>query len=430
MAPELPDRYVLNVRLGRDGDIEEWLATDAELDRPVLIRALGPEASTERSSRFRASVLAAAATSHPHVQKVFAADEMEGAAFSISEWDGAVSVADRLRAGETIPVDEFLPNAAGLAGGLAAYQAAGGVHGAIDTSAIHFSAAHPAKLGGFGRDRGSGTAPDDTRALAAALRTAITGSDNPALLPSQVAEGLPTDVDEALSAGETGSSDAATMAAALSAVPYVPQEEVGTPSHRRGLILFAVIAVVVLVIAAVGLAIGVDRSSDFLYPAGPGGSPQAAVPAPSPEVDDAASAGFVPSAVSVYDPLGDGTEEDDLIANVVDDNPATAWQTERYPAPLSDTKPGVGLVFTPSSSVSTIEIEGTPATRFVVGWAAGRPATITGWQMTGGGTLLAAPASVPLPVREGGTWLLWLTDVPLAEDGSYRAEISAVRFLP
>ena len=40
MPPRLPERYRLNIRLGSDGDIEEWLAQDESLDRPVLILSL------------------------------------------------------------------------------------------------------------------------------------------------------------------------------------------------------------------------------------------------------------------------------------------------------------------------------------------------------------------------------------------------------
>ena len=139
MPPRLPDRYRLNVRLGADGDVEEWLATDEQLERPVLIRFPGPDAEPDRAEEFLAPVRSAAATSHPHVQKVFAAAPLDTSAYSASEWDGAVTVADRLEAGETIPVAEYLPNAAGLVGGLATFHDAGGVHGAIDTSAIRFS---------------------------------------------------------------------------------------------------------------------------------------------------------------------------------------------------------------------------------------------------------------------------------------------------
>ena len=52
MPPPLPDRFSLEVRLGRDHDVEEWLATDTALDRPVLIRVLGPETSSDRRQAF------------------------------------------------------------------------------------------------------------------------------------------------------------------------------------------------------------------------------------------------------------------------------------------------------------------------------------------------------------------------------------------
>ena len=35
MPPRLPDRYRLSVRLGADGDVEEWLATDEHLERAL-----------------------------------------------------------------------------------------------------------------------------------------------------------------------------------------------------------------------------------------------------------------------------------------------------------------------------------------------------------------------------------------------------------
>ena len=56
MPPPLPERYQLEVRLGRDGDIEEWLATDVHLDRPVMVRLLGPEVDADRRSGFLAAV--------------------------------------------------------------------------------------------------------------------------------------------------------------------------------------------------------------------------------------------------------------------------------------------------------------------------------------------------------------------------------------
>ena len=46
MPPLISDRFQLEVRLGRDRDIEEWLGTDTTLDRPVLVRLIGPDAET------------------------------------------------------------------------------------------------------------------------------------------------------------------------------------------------------------------------------------------------------------------------------------------------------------------------------------------------------------------------------------------------
>ena len=111
MPPRLPERYRLNIRLGSDGDIEEWLASDDNLDRPVLIRYLEPESSPERHQAFLAGVRSAAALTEIHLQRVFAAGETTASAYSVSEWDGGVTIADRLRVGEGLPVEEFLPNA-------------------------------------------------------------------------------------------------------------------------------------------------------------------------------------------------------------------------------------------------------------------------------------------------------------------------------
>src|SRR5690606_41010171 len=54
-------RFQLEVCLGRDGDIEEWLATDTSLVRPVLIRVLGPETAAERRRAFVDAVQKASA---------------------------------------------------------------------------------------------------------------------------------------------------------------------------------------------------------------------------------------------------------------------------------------------------------------------------------------------------------------------------------
>ena len=59
----------MNVRLGADGDIEEWLATDEQLERPVLIRFPGPDADPERIDQFLAPIRAAACGRRPRLSQ-------------------------------------------------------------------------------------------------------------------------------------------------------------------------------------------------------------------------------------------------------------------------------------------------------------------------------------------------------------------------
>lgn len=430
MPPRLPERYRLTVRLGADGDVEEWLATDEHLERPVLIRFPGPAGSRQRMDQFLASVRAAAATSHAHVQTVFAAGELHGSAFAVSEWDGAVTVADRLRAGETIPVSEYLPNAAGLADGLAAFHGNGGTHGSIDTAAIHFSAAHPARLAGFGRVPTTTSQEDDTVALANVLRTAITGSDNPWVQPSQVAEGLPPSVDEALTVAAAGDATAAELADSLRAIPYSPRAEPQNSWSPRGLVLFGAVVAAILAVAALGLAVDIDPDSAFLYPAAPA---ETETPAPGPDttipvVEDPVNDSISASATA-FDPLGDGAENDDGAAAAIDGDRSTSWETERYPEPISNTKAGVGLILTADGPISAIEITGSPGTQYTIGWASERLPTPDDWASVGTGTLLTGTTRHQVP-NSAGVWLLWLTSLPEQPDGSYAARISNVSMIP
>lgn len=428
MPPRLPDRYHLSVRLGADGDVEEWLATDEHLERPVLIRFPGPGGSHQRMEQFLDSVRAAAATSHAHVQTVFAAGELHGSAFAVSEWDGAVTVADRLRAGETIPVSEYLPNAAGLADGLAAFHRSGGIHGAIDTSAIHFSAAHPARLAGFGRVPITATQADDTVALANVLRTAITGSDNPWVQPSQVTEGLPASVDDVLKTAAAGDLTASELADSLRSIPYSPKPEPKESWSARGLVLFGAVVIAILAVAAMGLAVDLDPDSAFLYPAAPA---ETVAPAPTttiPVVEDPIDQSIAVSAIA-FDPLGDGAENDENAAAAIDGDRTTAWETELYPEPLATTKAGVGLILAADGPVSAIEISGSLGTEYTIAWASEPLPAAEEWEPVGTGTLLTGTTRHQVP-RSSGSWLLWLTGLPEQPGGGYASRISNVALIP
>lgn len=426
MPPRLPERYRLNIRLGSDGDIEEWLAQDESLDRPVLIRYLAPEASHGRHQSFLEGVRAAASLSELHLQKVFAAAETAASAYSVSEWDGGVTIADRIRAGEGLPVTEFLPNASGLCLALARFHDAGGVHGSLDTSAIHFSAAHPAKIGGFGRIPQWKDAASDTRALAEVIRAGLTGTYDESIMPSEVLDGVHPSVDTALRSAMAGDLNAAALAAQLGAVHMTQEETKAAAKPWRTLALFGFIAVLISLIAAVGLAADFDPDSPFLYPVtGDGRSPTPTTPI---EVDDPQDSGTLVTEVTVYDPLGDGTESDDEVARVVDGDPTSIWRTEAYSMPIREFKDGVGLVFDVAGTPTTMSIRGSAETTYLVGWSDVIPEDPQNWEHIARGTLLNSEVRIQLPLRGGGVWLLWLIDIPERSDGSYQAVINEVTF--
>ena len=429
MPPRLPDRYRLNIRLGSDGDIEEWFGQDDSLDRPVLIRYLAPESSKARHLDFLKGVRSAAVLSEIHLQKVFAAAETTASAYSVSEWDGGVTIADRLRTDEAIPVDEFLPNASGLCLALSRFHELGGVHGAIDTSAVHFSAAHPVKLGAFGRVPRWTDPAEDTSALAEVLRSAITGTSDATVFPSDVIDGVDPGVDDALRGGIDGSLDAAALARSLQAAPHVRQAEEQPVRPWRTLALFGAIVALIALVAAVGLAADFDPNSPVLYPvaARPTTSTSTVPPQVVPPVEDPER---LPTRTAVYDPLGDGTESDDTVVEATDGSRTTGWTTEAYSIPLNEVKAGVGLVFDVDGTPEVMYVDGTATTAFSVGWAATVPENPTEWEHVARGTLLRAELRIQLPVRGGGFWLLWFTDLPERPDGSYQARITDVRFAP
>jgi hypothetical protein len=426
MPPRLPDRYRLNIRLGSDGDIEEWLAKDDALDRPVLVRYLAPESSASRHDDFLAAVQSAAGLTEIHLQRVFAAAGTSASAYSVSEWDGGVTIEDRIRAGEALPVGEFLPNASGLCLALSRFHATGGVHGAIDTTAVHYSAAHPVKLGAFGREPRWSDQEDDTKALAEVLRAAITGTHDPSVMPSTVITGLHPDVDTALEEGTAGTLDASSLAYALASTIYVPVEEPEPLRPWKSLALFAAIVVLIAGLAAIGLAADFDPDSPFLYPVA-GEAPTPTVTSP-PNVTEPEASDALTATASVYDPLGDGTESDASVGNATDGARSSSWSTEAYSRPIRDIKDGVGLVIDVDGTPGALFVSGTAGTTFLIGWSATVPDDPIQWEHVGRGTLQEAPVRMQLPVRGDGFWRLWLTDLPEQSDGSYRSEISDIVF--
>ncbi len=432
MPPLISDRFRLEVRLDRDRDVEEWLGTDTALDRPVLVRLLGPESSAERRGAFLAAVRAASAVGHVHLAEVYEAGELDQGAFAVQEWAGGVSLADRLAAGEPVAPEEFLPNGAGLAAALAALHESGAVHGGISPRAVLFAAAHPAKLSGFGRGGTEAVAADDTRALARTLAAAASGTS--LIAPSDVVAGLPPAVENALQQAWKGDMNAAELAAELRAAPTT-----GARSTRSGWSWnWIVVATALLIVAAatafVGLALRVRPSdSPFLFPAIPVTTavttpPSTTTPAPVP----APPVGSVTVvAATAYDPFGDGRERNDDVPLVTDGDAGSGWRTERYRDPVALVKGGVGLTFDLTGMPGTFDIRASDGVGYSLSWSEQVPADFDGWEHAAAGTVVGGRGRMQLPGRDGGTWLLWLTELPAQDGGdSYYADVYEVRFGP
>ena len=427
MPAAIPDRFKLEMRLGRDGDIEEWLATDTSLDRPVLIRSLGPESDAERRNEFVERVSAAAKASHSHLAKVFAVAEVEGGAYAVSEWTGGSTAQDRVDAGQPIELPDFLPNASGLAAALAELHDRVVTHGDIDLSAISYSVSHAAKLGAFGRPTRT-DATGDVSALSAALESAVTGRRPGGPPPSESIDGFPRSLDGILRSAQAGELSAREFEKALTAAPTprVPAPEPRAASRR---LLLAAIVLIVLAVGLVGLGRIFTGGTDPIIPPAQTTVPQAAVTAVP--TTQARVGGISIENVSSYDPFGEGGENDADLPNLVDGDITTEWSTEPYDLPFPDVKEGVGVVFTVSGSPSRLEmIRFTEGTSFELYWSDTFFAQLDGWSRTAGG--LAAPGAtfVDLPDRSDGFWLVWLVGLPRQPDGTFQSSISEVRFRP
>ena len=413
MAATLPSRYQLEIRLGRDHDIEEWLATDLTLDRPIVVRMLGPEVGRERRRRFLSDVRSLASVSHPHLLEVYAAGTDGDHTWMVGEWTGGVTIADRLEAGTPMPVEEFLPNVAGLASALGELHALGIVHGTIGPDAVSFAAAHPAKLKSFARpDRGESPSAD-VADLARTLEASITGLGAGAPPPSQLTDAIHRSVDEALAEAKDGHLTAEALAARLQAAPSVHASPRPSRWSYQWLIPAAVLGLVALAVTLISPFGRSEAEPPFALP-----DPSTTTTAPSTTTTTVGVRDVRVIVVDVLDPSEDGERNAEL-PNLTDGDILTAWRTERYFAPIQLIKPGVGISFVLDRNPTEIFFVASAETSFEIRWAPTVPPDLDGWEIVGQGTVPffeeAGPAGPPneieLPPRDGGFWLLWLTEL-------------------
>jgi serine/threonine-protein kinase len=139
---------------------EVWLAEDAQLDRSVALKLLAPHADRRR---FEREARAAAALSHPNLERIYEYGEHEGRPYMALEYLPGGSLEERLTEGRPVPDQEAASIVADLASGLAHAHAQGLVHRDLKPANVLFDAEGRAKIADFGIARlvGADTLTED-----------------------------------------------------------------------------------------------------------------------------------------------------------------------------------------------------------------------------------------------------------------------------
>jgi serine/threonine-protein kinase len=148
MADELiGGRYRLEQTIGHGGMSEVWLATDLELDRPVALKLLAPNADRQR---FEREARAAATLSHPNINQLFDFGEAEGRPYMVLEFLPGGTLEDQLSGDHPLPDEQTARIARDLADGLAHAHGRGLVHRDLKPANILFDSEGRAKIADFG----------------------------------------------------------------------------------------------------------------------------------------------------------------------------------------------------------------------------------------------------------------------------------------
>ena len=140
----LGDAYVIERELAPGGMSRLFLATEASLDRQVVIKLLPPETASEVSAaRFQREVLVAAHLQHPHILPVLTTGTTrEGIFYYIMPYVTGESLRERLERPERIPIPEAVRVLREIADALAMAHERGIVHRDIKPANILLQEGH------------------------------------------------------------------------------------------------------------------------------------------------------------------------------------------------------------------------------------------------------------------------------------------------
>ena len=235
---------------------------------------------------------------------------------------------------------------------------------------------------------------------------------------------------------DTGTG-AATGSRAMPAVPYASDTDADEGPGRRlpgrtfarvGIVLAALVLIAVAVVVALNLgggdgteAGGESTSTDD--PGRPGRQGRT----------EARGLALTGLAATAFDPQGDPPSENDADAGLaVDGDPATSWSTQGYEdqlGPPPGLKDGVGLVLdlggAQAVEQAVLSFVGTPtsASLFLTD---GPPESLAGLEPVVQGSADGARLALDLDGARGSHLVVWLTALPLDDDGLFRGTVSEV----
>jgi len=479
-------RYALIRRLAKGGMAEVWEAEDEVLARPVAVKILLPHLAADEQflERFRREAVAAARLSHPHIVSIYDTCATDDCEAIVMELVRGPTVRAALDEGGALPVRQAVDIAVQAADALTHAHANGLIHRDVKPGNILLSDDGRVLVTDFGIAKAAETSSDltevgqvvgtakylspeqvqgqpldgrsDVYSLGIVLyemlcgrvpfsgenstTTALARLTTDALRPRQIRAGIPRAVEDVVLKAMARNPDeryqsAAAFRGALLAIdlsriddgdhtstiePVAGGDPTPIPgdgeisfvrAERRWLVPAALIVVIAVVLGIVGVIIGRTDVGHSIF-----GDTKTTTTVPLPPVTISSPRSFDP-------PPGDGEEHDEALGNLIDNDPATSWNTQTYDSATFGTKRGVGVVL-PLAAVTTLrtlEVDSpTPGWRASIYVADGPKATLAEW----GSPIasLAGGQTVGLN-REAGAVLIWITNL----GPQHRVAITGVR---